>query len=74
MPQRTVTHPMDNLNINGCHSSLVEDVKEHDYAEIWICISRGHEVHSFSFPKTFWSTVIHFEGKRRLRLCVSICC
>lgn len=36
MPQRTVTHPMDDLNINGCQCSLVEDVKEHDYAEIII--------------------------------------
>lgn len=38
---------MDSLNLNECQSRLVEDMKEHAYAEIWMCISTVYKMHSF---------------------------
>lgn len=86
VPQRTVTHPMDDLNINGCQCSLVEDVKEHDYAEIInnrnmkkieiieIRISRVYEVHSFFASQDILEYSYSLWGQDGAEMCVSICC
>lgn len=76
VPWRTVTHLMDSLNLNDCQSRLVEDTKEHAYAEIWMCISTVYKTHSFFVSQDILAYSYSLEdlNKMRLRLCVSIWC
>lgn len=65
---------MDSLNLNECQSRLVEDMKEHAYAEIWMCISTVYKMHSFFVSQDILAYSYSLEdfNKMRLRLCVSI--